>query len=75
MLTRLSRLGGKRRFEKAQRKAAERRAKGLKTQETKRRMKEDVLYLMIVNLPTEAEVVKVRVGMQEKRARKRSKEV
>lgn len=38
-------------------------------------MKEDVLYLMIVNLPTEAEVVKVRVGMEEKRARKRSKEV
>lgn len=75
MLTRLSRLGGKRRFEKAQREAAERRAKGLKTQETKRGMKEDVLYLMIVNLPTEAEVEKVRVGMEEKRARKRSKEV
>lgn len=72
VLTRLDRLGGKRRFEKAQREAAERRAKGLKTQETKRGMKEDVLYLMIVNLPTEVEVEKARRAMEEKKSRKRA---
>lgn len=59
------RLGGRRRWEAAQRKAAEKRAQGLKDTPKKRLMQEDVLYLMIANMPTEAELKKARDKMEE----------
>jgi hypothetical protein len=58
-------LGGKRRWEKAKRKENERILKGLKTTLKKRMMLENILYLMIVNMPLEAELEKGRVELAE----------
>lgn len=65
-------LGAKRRYEKAQRKAAEQRAKGLKTKSTKRGLQEDVLYLMIVNTPSAAELEKARQDLKVAKEKKKT---
>ncbi|KAI9810691.1 MAG: hypothetical protein M1827_006150 [Pycnora praestabilis] len=69
-------LGARRRYERAQRKAAEKRAQGRKEQSTTRIMQENVLYLMVVNMPTEQELEKARREMQvakeEKAAKKKA---
>lgn len=64
-------LGGRRRWEKAQRQAAERRAEGLKTKSVRRGLKEDVLYLMVVNVPTERELEEARREVREAKERRR----
>ena len=67
------RLGARRRWEAAQRKAAEKRAQGLKDTPKKRLMQEDVLYLMVVNMPTEAELKQARERLeQEKKSKEKS---
>ena len=65
-----NRLGARRRYERAQRKAAEKRAQGIRETPSKRLLKEDVLYLMIVNMPTEAELEKARKDLQEAKEKK-----
>ncbi|KAL6717666.1 hypothetical protein ACLMJK_005581 [Lecanora helva] len=59
-------LGARRRYEKAQRKAEEKRMKGLKEKSSKRMLKEGVLYLMIVNMPTEQELEVAKKKIQTK---------
>ena len=65
------RLGARRRKERAQRKAAENRAKGVRQQSSKWLLQETVLYLMVVNMPTEEDLMKAKRETQaakEKRA-------
>jgi hypothetical protein len=59
-------LGARRRWERAQRKAAESRMQSLKVSPFKRLLSEDVLYLMIVNMPTDAELAKAKTDVQAK---------
>ncbi|MCJ1401787.1 hypothetical protein MMC11_005004 [Xylographa trunciseda] len=66
----VSRLGARRRYERAQRKEAEKRAQGIRTQPRKRLLSENVLYLMVVNMPTEQELEKARKEIQEAKERK-----
>ena len=64
----ISRLGARRR---AQREAAEKRAQGIREQSSKRLLQENVLYLMVVNMPSQEELSKAKRDMQaakEKRA-------
>ncbi|MCJ1354416.1 MAG: hypothetical protein MMC33_004404 [Icmadophila ericetorum] len=63
-------LGARRRWEKAQRKAAEKRAQGIKEKPAKRLLQENVLYLMVVNMPTEQELEKARKKMEEAKEKK-----
>ena len=65
-----SRLGARRRYERAQRKEAEKRAQGTRTQPRKRMLSESVLYLMVVNMPTEQELEKAKKDIQEAKERK-----
>ncbi|KAL8991808.1 MAG: hypothetical protein Q9169_007632 [Polycauliona sp. 2 TL-2023] len=53
-------LGARRRYEKAMRKEAEQRSKGIQQQPKKRFLSENVLYLMVVNMPTEQELARAR---------------
>ncbi|MCJ1436567.1 hypothetical protein MMC27_005947 [Xylographa pallens] len=63
-------LGARRRYERAQRKEAEKRAQGIRTQPKKRMLSESVLYLMVVNMPTEQELEKAKNDIQEAKERK-----
>ncbi|MCJ1379611.1 hypothetical protein MMC17_002713 [Xylographa soralifera] len=63
-------LGARRRYERAQRKEAEKRAQGIRTQPRKRMLSESVLYLMVVNMPTELELEKAKKDIQEAKERK-----
>ncbi|KAH8817059.1 hypothetical protein F5884DRAFT_242815 [Xylogone sp. PMI_703] len=65
-------LGARRRWEKAQRKEAEKRAQGIKPVPKKRILQEDVLYLMVVNMPTPEEVEEAKKQIEE--AKKAQKE-
>lgn len=58
------RLRAKRRWEKAQRKLDEQRARGLRGKPQKRLLQENVLYLMVVNMPTEAELERAKQDLQ-----------
>jgi hypothetical protein len=58
-------LGGKRRWEKAKRKENERILKGLKTTPKKRMMQENILYLMIVNMPSQEEIERAKSELKE----------
>lgn len=58
----------KRRWEKAQKRETERRAQGLKEQPRERFMQEEVLYLMVVNMPSEVELEKAKKGAEEQKA-------
>ena len=49
------------------------RAKGLSTQPSKRLLSENVLYLMVVNMPAEQELEKARKDIQEAKERKAAK--
>lgn len=60
----MCRLGAKRRWEKAQRQAEQRRLQGRKDKSSKRMLQEGVLYLMIVNMPTEAEIKQAKEKLQ-----------
>ena len=68
-----SRLGARRRYEKAQRKAAEKGAQGQKEQSSKRLLRENVLSLMMVNMPTEKELERAQKELQEAKERKAAK--
>ncbi|RAH43044.1 uncharacterized protein BO95DRAFT_434289 [Aspergillus brunneoviolaceus CBS 621.78] len=57
-------LGAKRRWEKAQCKLDEQRARGLRGKPQKRLLQENVLYLMVVNMPTEAELERAKQDLQ-----------
>lgn len=59
-------LGGKRRWEKAKQKENGRILKGLKTNPKKRMLQEDILYLTIVNMPSESELAKARAELGDK---------
>ena len=59
----LDRLGACRRYERAQRKAAEKRAEGIREKSSKRILQENVLFLMIVNMPTETELEKFMIEL------------
>ncbi|KAK4696974.1 hypothetical protein P7C71_g1035, partial [Lecanoromycetidae sp. Uapishka_2] len=63
-------LGARRRYERAQRKAEEKRRQGIRAKSSNRMLQEGVLYLMIVNMPTEQELEKARKGIQEAKERK-----
>ncbi|MCJ1394462.1 hypothetical protein MMC18_007340 [Xylographa bjoerkii] len=63
-------LGARRRYERAQRKEAEKRAQGIRTQPRKRLLSESVLYLMVVNMPTEQELERAKKEIQEAKERK-----
>ena len=63
-------LGARRRYERAQRKAAESRAQGIRQQSSKRLLRENVLYLMVVNMPTEEELRKAKKELQEAKERR-----
>ena len=65
-----SSLGARRRYERAQRKEAEKRAQGIRTKPRKRLLSESVLYLMVVNMPTEQELEKAKKEIQEAKERK-----
>ena len=56
----ISRIGAKRRYQRAQQKAASERAVGIKTKPSKRMLQGDVLYLTIVSMPTPRELEEVR---------------
>ncbi|KAL8991710.1 MAG: hypothetical protein Q9169_007723 [Polycauliona sp. 2 TL-2023] len=53
-------LGARRRYEKAMRKEAEQHSKGIQQQSKKRFLSENVLYLMVVNMPTGQELARAR---------------
>jgi hypothetical protein len=59
-------LGAKRRWEKSQRKAADRRAQGLKDKPKKPFLGENVLYLAIVNKPSDAQIEAAKKIQEEK---------
>ena len=59
------RLGARRRWERAQRKAEAQRLQGLKETGSKRFLREGILYLMIVNMPSEEDLEKARKDMRE----------
>ncbi|KAF6231925.1 hypothetical protein HO173_009762 [Letharia columbiana] len=63
-------LGARRRYERAQRQAAEKRAQGIREQSSKRLLQENVLYLMVVNMPTEEELLKAKRDIQEAKEKK-----
>ena len=65
-----SRLGARRRYERAQRKAEEKRLQGQKEKGSKRLLQEGVLYLTIVNMPTEQELENARKQIQEAKEKK-----
>ncbi|KAL9134553.1 MAG: hypothetical protein Q9175_004266 [Cornicularia normoerica] len=48
-------LGARRRYERARNAKWRRRAQGIREQSSKRLLQENVLYLMVVNVPTEEE--------------------
>ncbi|KAL8663570.1 MAG: hypothetical protein Q9202_003758 [Teloschistes flavicans] len=63
-------LGAKRRWEKKQKLLAAEHAQGIREQSSKRILSENVLYLMIVNMPTEQELTKARKELKEAKERK-----
>lgn len=64
-------LGARRRWEKAQRKRREQIAQGKLIKPAKRFLQEDVLYLMIVNMPTEEELAEARKKIAEAKKEKK----
>ena len=66
------RLGARRRYEKAQRKAEQQRIQGIRQKSSKRSLQEGVLYLTIVNMPTEAELGNARARMREEKEKGKS---
>ncbi|KAL8686279.1 MAG: hypothetical protein Q9218_007214 [Villophora microphyllina] len=63
-------LGAKRRWEKKQRRLAAERAQGIREQSSKRILSENVVYLMVVNMPTEQGLDKAKKDLMEARERK-----
>ena len=63
-------LGARRRYGRAQRKAAEKRAQDTREQPSKRLLQENVLYPMVVNMPTEEELAKAERDMQSAKEKK-----
>ncbi|KAL8637321.1 MAG: hypothetical protein Q9228_005393 [Teloschistes exilis] len=63
-------LGAKHRWEKKQRQLAAERAQGIRDQSSKRVLSENVLYLMVVNMPTEEELAKAKRELREAKERK-----
>ena len=64
-------LGGKRRWEKAKQKENERILKGLKTTPKKRLLQENILYLMMVNMPSQEEIERAKNELKEVKEGKR----
>ncbi|CAD6565111.1 MAG: hypothetical protein ASARMPREDX12_005695 [Alectoria sarmentosa] len=63
-------LGARRRYERAQRKAAGKRAQGIREQSSKRLLQKNVLDLMVVSMPTEEELVKAKRAVEEAKKKK-----
>ncbi|KAL8767888.1 MAG: hypothetical protein Q9194_005861, partial [Teloschistes cf. exilis] len=57
-------------WEKKQRQLAAERAQGIRDQSSKRVLSENVLYLMVVNMPTEEELAKAKRELREAKERK-----
>ena len=64
------RLGARRRWERAQRKAEAKRLQGLEETGSKRLLREGILYLMIVNMPSEEGLEKARKDMRKAQAKR-----
>ncbi|KAL8628246.1 hypothetical protein Q9189_006062 [Teloschistes chrysophthalmus] len=63
-------LGAKRRWEKRQRQLTAGRAQGIREQSSKRVLSENVLYLMVVNMPTGEQLAKARRELREAKERR-----
>lgn len=68
-----ARLGARRRYERAQRKAEGKRLERVKEKGSKRLLQEGVLYLMVVNMPTEQELEKAKKEIREAKGKKTAK--
>ena len=64
-------LGGKRRWEKAKRKENERIMQGLKTNPKKRMLQENILYLVIVNMPEKADIERAKAELKAKEGKEK----